>query len=61
MGSTFVTLPISRTPYKFLFLSFHYLSSGRYKNEKFVENKNTLHENSLFYNVGYLIFNLNKK
>jgi hypothetical protein len=32
---TFATLHITRAPYVFFILPFRYLSSGRYKNEKF--------------------------
>jgi hypothetical protein len=35
---TFVTLQVFRAPYLFPVLSIRYLSSGRYKNEKFLKN-----------------------
>jgi hypothetical protein len=36
---SFAALPSSRTLYVFLFLPFRYLSSRRYKNEKFYLNR----------------------
>jgi hypothetical protein len=38
MKFTFATLLVIRAPYAFSILLFHYLSSGCYKNDKFLKN-----------------------